>query len=72
MDAGLLGVKDIDLALAIAFGVMVFALKSPAARAGSDTRGAEVVRAILAGLGVAEPLIRRALSAPLPEGLPTV
>jgi AcrR family transcriptional regulator len=72
MDAGLLGVKDIDLAQAIALGVMVFALKSPAARAGSDAHGVEVVRAILAGLGVAKPLIRRALSAPLPEGSSSV
>ena len=71
MDAGQLGVKDIDLAQAIAVGVMVFALKTPTARAGGDARGVEVVRAILAGLGVTKPLIQRALSAPLPEGLPT-
>jgi AcrR family transcriptional regulator len=70
MNAGQLGVKDIDLAQAIAVGVMVFALKTPTARAGGDARGVEVVRAILAGLGVAKPLIQRALSAPLPEGLP--
>ena len=50
---------------------MVFALKTPTARAGGDARGVEVVRAILAGLGVTKPLIQRALSAPLPEGLPT-
>ena len=71
MNAGQLGVKDIDLAQAIAVGVMVFALKTPTARAGGDARGVEVVRAILAGLGVTKPLIQRALSAPLPEGLPT-
>ena len=71
MNAGQLGVKDIELAQAIAFGVMVFALKTPTARAGGDARGVEVVRAILAGLGVAEPLIQRALSVSLPEGLPT-
>ena len=66
MDAGLLGVKDIELAQAVAFGVMVFALKAPAARSGGDARGVDVVRAILAGLGVAKPRIERALSAPLP------
>ena len=71
MNAGQLGVKDIDLAQAIAVGVMVFALKTPTARAGGDARGVEVVRAILAGLGVTKPLIQRALSAPLPDGLPT-
>ena len=71
LNAGKLGVKDIDLAQAIAVGVMVFALKAPTARDGGDARGVEVVRAILAGLGVPEPLIQRALSAPLPDGLPT-
>lgn len=70
MRAGQIKVQDIELAQAIAIGVMVFALKNPAARAGGDARGAEVVRAILAGLGVSSALIAKALRVSLPEALP--
>ena len=66
MDAGLLKLQDIELAQAIAVGVMVFALKTRAAQDGSDAHGAEVARAILAGLGVTPARIERALRVPLP------
>jgi AcrR family transcriptional regulator len=68
--SGATRVQDIELAQAIAIGVMVFALKSPAARTGGDARGLEVVRAILSGLGVAQARINEALRAPLPDLLP--
>ena len=66
MDAGLIKVQDIELAQAIAVGVMVFALKTTAARTGSEEHGAAVVGAILAGLGVAPARIQRALRMELP------
>lgn len=66
IDAGLVKVRDIELAQAVAVGVMVFALKTPAAQDGSDAHGAEVVRAILAGLGVTPARIERALRVVLP------
>jgi len=64
--AGLLKVQDIELAQAIAVGVMVFALKTKAAQTGDEEHGAEVVRAILAGLGVTPGRIERALRVELP------
>lgn len=66
IDAGLVKILDIELAQAIATGVMVFALKTPAAQDGDDAQGAEVVRAILAGLGVNPSRIARALRLALP------
>jgi AcrR family transcriptional regulator len=66
MDQGLVKVQDLELAEAIAFGVMVFALRTPHARADGEARGQEVVRAILNGLGVDKRLIERALLVPLP------
>lgn len=68
--SGATRVQDIELAQAIAVGVMVFALKTPAARTGGDARGLEVVRAILSGLGVSQARINEALRAPLPDSLP--
>jgi len=68
--SGATRVQDIELAQAIAVGVMVFALKTPAARTGGDARGIEVVRAILSGLGVSQARIDEALRAPLPDLLP--
>lgn len=69
LELGLIAVADLELAHAVAAGVMVFALKSPkASSAGGDARGVEVVRAILAGLGVARPLLNKALAVPLPAG----
>lgn len=68
--SGATQVQDIELAQAIAVGVMVFALKSPAARTGGDARGLEVVRAVLSALGVAQARIDEALRAPLPDLLP--
>ena len=67
IDAGLMKVRDIELAQAIAVGVMVFALKTPAAQKGDDAHGVEVVRAILSGLGVSPPRAERVLRQPLPE-----
>jgi AcrR family transcriptional regulator len=66
MKAGFFKVQEIELAEAIAFGVMVFALRTSKAREGGDARALEVVRAILAALGVAPPMIEEALSVPLP------
>lgn len=65
--AGLIGVPDVELAHAVATGVMVFALRSPQAREGGDARALEVVRAILAGLGASKSLINKALKVALPE-----
>jgi hypothetical protein len=71
LKAGLIKVPDLDLAQAVATGIMVFALKStesnPGDIQGSDQRGLEVVRAILNGLGVAPALVRETLAVPLPE-----
>ena len=66
IDTGLVKVQDVELAQAIAVGVMVFALKTSAAQTGIDGQGAEVVRAILMGLGVAPARIQRALRIELP------
>ena len=63
INAGLVKIQDIELAEAIAFGVMVFALRTPKARDGGDARALEVIRAILGGLGVSPPLIDEALRA---------
>jgi AcrR family transcriptional regulator len=70
IQSGATRVQDIELAQAIAVGVMVFALKTPAARTGGDARGLEVVHAILSGLGVSQARINKALRAPLPDLLP--
>jgi AcrR family transcriptional regulator len=67
MAANLIRVRDIELAQAIATGVMVFALRTPMARTGSDDYGAEVVRAILRALGTDPGLVEKALAIALPE-----
>ncbi len=59
--ADLIAVKDIDLAEAIAQGIMVFALKAPRAREAGDARAAQVIQAILAALGVPPKRIVQAL-----------
>lgn len=71
LQAGLIEVPDVELAHAVATGVMVFALQSPQAREGGDARALAVVRAILAGLGVSTPLIDEALKVTLPELMET-
>lgn len=63
---GQVEVRDIELAQAIAVGVMVFALKSRLAPSGDDDQGAEVVRAILRGLGASAQHIDDALARELP------
>jgi AcrR family transcriptional regulator len=68
LKAGLIGVPDLDLAHAVATGIMVFALKSTEADQGSDARGLEIVRAILNGLGVSPALVLEALGIQLPAG----
>jgi AcrR family transcriptional regulator len=60
-ELGLIGIKDIDLAVATAMGIMAFALRLPRRRRGEDERGLEMVRATLAALGVAPALITKAL-----------
>lgn len=67
MQDGRIKIKEIELAEAICYGVMVFALRTPTARVGGDARGSEVVRAILAALGVSPTLIEQAISVPLPD-----
>lgn len=67
MRDGKIKFQEIELAEAICYGVMVFALRTPAARVGGDARGVEVVRAILAALGVSPALIEQALSVSLPD-----
>lgn len=67
LQAGLIEVPDVELAHAVATGVMVFALQSPQAREGGDARALDVVRAILAGLGASKSLINKALKVTLPE-----
>lgn len=62
----LVQVKDLELASAIAYGVMVFALRTASEQEDTEQRATEVVRAILRGLGAKPSLIERALSAPLP------
>lgn len=62
----LVQVQDIELAEAIAFGVMVFALKTSRVETGGQERAREVVRAILNALGVAPPLIEQAMQTSLP------
>lgn len=67
---GLITVDDIDLAEAIAFGIMVFALRKSSAKEGSDVRALAVVRAILSALGAAPAMIEDALRSPLPAPSP--
>ncbi|MDR3454183.1 MAG: TetR/AcrR family transcriptional regulator [Rhodoferax sp.] len=66
MQAGFFKIQDMDLAEAVAFGVMVFSLRTAKAREGGDARALEVVRAILSALGVDPTMIDLALSVPLP------
>lgn len=65
----LIKVKDIELAEAISFGVMVFALRSSNVDAGGPERAREVVRAILNALGATPRLIDQAMKVPLPPPL---
>lgn len=69
MKSGQIRTMDIEIAEAIAVGVMVFSFKSPAALTGGDDRGREVVRSILMALGASSSLIEEALAIPLPETL---
>ena len=66
IDAHLVKVTDIELAEAVAFGVMVFALKTSRALTGGQDRALEVVRIMLSALGVSSSLIDEALQNPLP------
>ncbi|HMO47359.1 MAG TPA: TetR/AcrR family transcriptional regulator [Rubrivivax sp.] len=70
IEKGLVKVKDIELAEAIAFGVMVFALRSSKVEAGGQERALEVLRAMLNGLGVKPGLIDRAMRVALPPPAP--
>lgn len=66
IEKGLVKVQDIELAEAIAFGVMVFALRTSKVDAGGQERAREVVRAILNALGVEPGLIDQAMRLSLP------
>ena len=70
IEQGLVKVRDLELAEAIAFGVMVFALRTSNAEAGGPERAREVVRAMLNALGVAPDLIQQAMDIPLPSLAP--
>ena len=70
IETGLVKVKDIELAEAIAFGVMVFALRTSKVETGGQERAREVVRAILNALGVEPDLIDRAMRVALPPPPP--
>lgn len=71
IEKGLIKVRDIELAEAIAFGVMVFALRTSKVEAGGRERAREVVRAILNALGVEPGLVEQAMRVRLPP-LPAV
>ncbi len=62
----LVQVRDMELATAIAYGVMVFALRAPSEHENIEQRSIDVVRAILRGLGAKPALIERAVGVPLP------
>lgn len=66
MDQGLVSVTDMDLVEAVAFGIMVFALRSGQSNAATPGRGREVVRTMLNALGVKPDLIAQAMAKPLP------
>lgn len=70
IDQGLVKVPDIELAEAIALGVMVFALRTANVESGGPERAREVVRAILNALGVEPGLIEQAMRFPLPPPVP--
>ncbi len=63
---GLIKVTEIELAEAVAFGVMVFALRSSPVESGGKERAHKVVWAILNGLGADPALIDEALKRDLP------
>jgi AcrR family transcriptional regulator len=63
---GMVKVTEIELAEAVAFGVMVFALRSSHVESGGRERAHQVVRAILNGLGADPALIDEALERELP------
>jgi AcrR family transcriptional regulator len=60
-------VDDIDLAESIAFGIMVFALRSSVVKNYSDDHAKKVVRSILMALGATPELITKALAVRLPD-----
>lgn len=66
MTKGLIEIAEIELAEAVAIGVMVFALRSSNVESGGRARAHQVVRAILRGLGTDPALIEEALSRDLP------
>ncbi len=63
---GMIKVYEIELAEAVAYGVMVFALRSSHVESGGKERALQVVRAILGGLGADRALIDEALQRELP------
>lgn len=71
IEKGLIKVRDIELAEAIAFGVMVFALRTSKVEEGGQERAREVVRVILNALSVEPDLIARAMQTPLPPPSPS-
>lgn len=63
---GLIIARDFELVEAIAFGVMLFDMRTTKVDQGGSKRGSDVVRAILKALSVRPDLIARAMQASLP------
>lgn len=63
---GLIIARDFELVEAIAFGVMLFEMRTIKVGQGGSKRGGDVVRAILMALSVKPDLIARAMQASLP------
>lgn len=61
IEAGAIKIKDIDLAEAIAHGIMVFSLRTPHAKDGGNERALAVIEATLAALGASSAHIGKAL-----------
>lgn len=61
IEAGSIKIKDIDLAEAIAHGIMVFSLRTPSARNVGNERALAVIEATLAALGASPGHIDAAL-----------
>ncbi|MCL2658854.1 MAG: TetR/AcrR family transcriptional regulator [Betaproteobacteria bacterium] len=70
IEKGFVKVMDIELAEAIALGVMVFALRTSKVEVGGEKRAREVVRATLQALGVDPDLINQAMRVRVPRPLP--
>jgi AcrR family transcriptional regulator len=67
IESKLTDIEDLEVAFAVASGVMVFALRAHKVNTHDDNRGILIVNTILKGLGVSESLRKKALSVKLPD-----